>query len=94
MSLAQCMEIEEDLFISTLRLATSFSWGKMEQEFKKRFPQGTRKDLESRYNKNLRPSIGQSKRQASDIIDDFRHYQEVRDLSKEAAEIIQKTLLS
>jgi len=37
--------------------------------------------------------LAKAKDRASDIIDDFRHYQEVCDLSKEAAEIIQKTLL-
>jgi hypothetical protein len=90
-------EPHEDLFISTLRLGTNYSWGRIEEEFNKRFRQATKKDLESRYNKNLRPTIdsedGPSKRQASDIIDDYRHYQDVRDLSKEEVEIIQKALL-
>lgn len=86
-------EAEEDLFISTLRLGTNFSWARIEEEFNKRYPHATRKDLESRYNKNLRPSFdGSSKRQASDIIDDYRHYQDVHILSNDEAEIIEKAL--
>ncbi|PGH21565.1 hypothetical protein AJ80_03125 [Polytolypa hystricis UAMH7299] len=67
-------EPAEDLFILALRLGTNLTWRGIEEEFCKNFPPATAKDLESRYNKNLRRDHDPQGRRKLDIIDDWRHY--------------------
>ncbi|WEW60466.1 hypothetical protein PRK78_005952 [Emydomyces testavorans] len=69
---------EEDIFVAAMRLGTSLNWGQIETLFPKTFKGITpsKKDLESRFNKNLKPKldIDKEKRTVADIIDDYRHY--------------------
>ncbi|KAK2800789.1 hypothetical protein FQN51_005929 [Onygenales sp. PD_10] len=85
----------EDVFIVTLRLGTGFSWRELETEFNRRFPPATAKDLESRYNKTLRPgrNVAPQDRRVSDIIDDYRHYGGLDTESDADFEVIQAALL-
>lgn len=70
---------DEDHFVVTLRLGTNLTWKQIASAFNERFKEATQKDLESRYNKNLKPQLNapKDKRRMADIIDDYRHYQQV-----------------
>ncbi|EDN08960.1 predicted protein [Histoplasma mississippiense (nom. inval.)] len=85
--------VEEDIFVATLRLGTNLTWREIETEFNKRFPPATPKDLESRYNKGLKPGrrVPTDKRRISDIIDDYRHYG-LEEENPAAKEILQQAL--
>lgn len=85
--------VEEDIFVATLRLGTNLTWREIETEFNKRFPPATPKDLESRYNKGLKPGrrVPADKRRISDIIDDYRHYG-LEEENPAAKEILQQAL--
>ncbi|PGH36042.1 hypothetical protein GX50_01054 [[Emmonsia] crescens] len=85
---------KEDIFVATLRLGTNLTWREIETEFNKRFPHATPKDLESRYNKGLKPGrrVPAGKRRASDIIDDYRHYGLVEEENSAAREIVEQAL--
>lgn len=69
-------KLDEDIVIVALRLGTEFGWARIGVEFNKFFPNApaTRKDIESRYNKTLKPELD-SRRTANvaDVIDDYRH---------------------
>ena len=69
----------EDHFVATIRLGTNLTWKQIAVEFNKRFKEASHKDLESRFNKNLKPQIDKPKdaRRIADIIDDYRHYRQV-----------------
>ncbi|PGH02939.1 hypothetical protein GX51_04395 [Blastomyces parvus] len=85
---------EEDIFVATLRLGTDLNWREIKTEFNKRFPSATPKDLESRYNKGLKPGrhVPADKRRISDIIDDYRHYGLLEGENAAAREILQQAL--
>ncbi|KLJ08527.1 hypothetical protein EMPG_16070 [Blastomyces silverae] len=85
---------EEDIFVATLRLGTDLTWREIETEFNQRFPSATPKDLESRYNKGLKPSrhVPVDNRRISDIIDDYRHYGPPEGETSAAREILQQAL--
>ncbi|PGG95455.1 hypothetical protein AJ79_10045 [Helicocarpus griseus UAMH5409] len=85
---------EEDIFIVALRLGTRLNWKEIEAEFNKRFNHAKSKDLESRYNKGLKPGrrVAPDKRRISDIIDDYRHYKVDYEDPKER-DIVRKALL-
>ncbi|KAK2873727.1 hypothetical protein FQN49_002125 [Arthroderma sp. PD_2] len=65
----------EDVAIVAFRLGTNLSWERIKVKFDGAFPQASCKDLESRWNKSLRPTMppGENRRIA-DIFDDYRHY--------------------
>ncbi|KAK2743227.1 phosphatidylinositol N-acetylglucosaminyltransferase subunit gpi1 [Myotisia sp. PD_48] len=70
---------EQDVAIVALRLGTNFGWTKIETEFNLLFPAATatRKDLESRFNKTLKPELalpsGGRQGQIAEVIDEYRH---------------------
>ncbi|EFE31954.1 uncharacterized protein ARB_01207 [Trichophyton benhamiae CBS 112371] len=66
---------EEDFAIVALRLGTNLSWEGIKAKFDAAFPPANCKDLESRWNKTLRPTLspGLSNRIAC-AFDDYRHY--------------------
>ncbi|KMP01953.1 hypothetical protein CIHG_10187 [Coccidioides immitis H538.4] len=69
---------DEDIFVAALRLGTNFDWKQIEVAFQSTFEgsTATKKDLESRFNKNLKPQldIPREQRTVADAIDDYRHY--------------------
>ncbi|KMQ44710.1 hypothetical protein A7C99_5457 [Trichophyton rubrum] len=66
---------EEDFAIVALRLGTNLSWEGIKAKFDAAFPPANCKDLESRWNKTLRPTLspGLGNRTAC-AFDDYRHY--------------------
>ncbi|KAF3893947.1 Myb-like domain-containing protein [Trichophyton interdigitale] len=66
---------EEDFAIVAFRLGTNLSWDGVRAKFDAAFPPANCKDLESRWNKTLRPTLtpGQHNRIAC-AFDDYRHY--------------------
>ncbi|EEP82013.1 predicted protein [Uncinocarpus reesii 1704] len=69
---------EERIFLAAMRLATNWSWEEIRGEHEKAFEgRGrTAKDLESQYNKALKPKLDRAKgdRTFADALDDYRHY--------------------
>ncbi|EGD97066.1 hypothetical protein TESG_04487 [Trichophyton tonsurans CBS 112818] len=66
---------DEDFAIVAFRLGTNLSWDGVRAKFDAAFPPANCKDLESRWNKTLRPTLtpGQHNRIAC-AFDDYRHY--------------------
>lgn len=70
-------KLDEDIVIVALRLGTEFGWARIEVEFNRFFPDApaVRKDIESRYNKTLKPERDDPQTaNVADVIDDYRHY--------------------
>ncbi|EEH17320.1 hypothetical protein PABG_07481 [Paracoccidioides brasiliensis Pb03] len=86
--------IEEDIYLATLRLGTDILWHEMVRDFDRRFGYATAKDMESRYNKNLKPgkNVHLDQKGVSDVIDDYRHYGPKPSPSPFEAEVIAKAL--
>ncbi|KAI1909698.1 hypothetical protein LOZ53_005217 [Ophidiomyces ophidiicola] len=85
---------DEDIFVAAGRLGTNLGWGALSAAFQKTFEGKTpnKKDLESRFNKNLKPKLDvpKDKRTVADIIDDYRHYG--RATYPEEQEVIDKAI--
>ncbi|KAF3490971.1 N-acetylglucosaminyl transferase component Gpi1 [Arthroderma uncinatum] len=65
----------EDVAIVAFRLGTNLSWEGIKVKFDAVFPQASAKDLESRWNKSLRPTMPPgASRSIADVFDDYRHY--------------------
>ncbi|KAM5475971.1 hypothetical protein MauCBS54593_000654 [Microsporum audouinii] len=65
----------EDVAIVAFRLGTNLGWEGIKAKFDASFPQASCKDLESRWNKSLRPTPSPGDRKSiADAFDDFRHY--------------------
>lgn len=59
---------DNDIFLVALVMGTKFGWGKIQEEFRRRFGTSTtHRDLESRWNKRLREG------DLALAVDDFRH---------------------
>jgi len=59
---------EHNVFVIALRMGTNFDWNRIAQDFRTKFQTTTTpKDVESRWNKNLKDG------ELAKAVDDFRH---------------------
>ncbi|EFQ97565.1 hypothetical protein MGYG_00606, partial [Nannizzia gypsea CBS 118893] len=66
---------DEDVAIVALRLGTNLSWEGIKAKFDAAFPPASCKDLESRWNKTLRPTLPpRAANRTACLFDDYRHY--------------------